>query len=211
MLKAALLIVAFSLAFANAALDDQELWPLSENPSGLSGSVDVGELLNNEAAEGPDQNVFIDGSTSVGQYPKLEPELNAVELDNNNGLLAGLGSPSEPFNLLDPFGSDNKAGPPERLRPPNFPVPDCGPKVLLCCSGKPFGAGLYSKCDYCMLSIPFVQQEAEELQQINLTIRTDNENEPDCQIKYFLFCCEYLFVSLTSLSRKQSTSAGDVV
>ena len=144
----------------------------------------------------------MDGFTSVGEYPKLEPELNAPELDNNDGLLAGLGSPSEPFSPLDPFGFDNKAGPPERLRPPDFPIPDCGTRVLLCCSGRQFGGGLYSKCDFCMPVNPIescVQQEAEELEQITLTVRTDNEDEPDCQIKYFLFCCEYLFVSLTLL------------
>lgn len=171
MLKDVLFIVAFSFAFANAALDDQELWPLSENPSDLFGSADVGEVLNDEAAKGSDQNLFMDGSTSIGEYPKLEPQLNAAELDNNVGLLAGLGSPSEPFSPLDPFGFDNKAGPPEPLRPPNFPIPDCGAKFLLCCSGRQFALLLYSKCNYCMTFHPVtncMRPEAEELKEVDL-------------------------------------------
>lgn len=153
MLKAVFLIVAFSFAFTKATLDEQELWPPLENPSDLSSSADVGEMLNDQAIKGSDQNLFLDGSTSIGEYAKLEPQPNTAELDYNDGLLAGLGSPSEPFDPLDPFGFGNKAGPLDK--------PDCGSKYLLCCSGKPFGAGLYSKCSWCMLFSPikyYVQQ-----------------------------------------------------
>ena len=152
MLKGIFLLVAFSTAFFDPAVDDQEFWPIFENPSDLSGAANIGEMLNNEAAWGPDQNLFMDNPATAGEYLEMEPQLNSAEVNNNNGFLAGLGSPSEPFDLLDPFGFENKAGPPEpNLLPPlDFPIPDCDGRYLLCCTGKPFGAGLYSKCDWCM-------------------------------------------------------------
>lgn len=177
MLKVVLLILAFSSAFANPALDDQDLWPLSENPSDLYGSANLGEIANDEAAKSPDQNLFMDGSASIGEYPNLGPQLNAAEVNNNDGLLAGLGSPSEPFNPLDPFGLNNKVGPPEpNLAPPlDFPLPDCGTRYFLCCSGRQFGAGLYSKCNWCM-SFSYMkygyQREEKEFKQIVLTLGT---------------------------------------
>lgn len=155
MLRAVFLIMAFSTAFANPGPDDQEFWPTLENPSDLPSSANLGDMLNDEAPNDPDQSLFMDNSATVGEYPKLEPQSSAAEANNNDGLLAILGSPSEPFNPIDPFGFDNKAGPPENKppslnQPPDFPVPDCGARYLLCCSGRPIGGGLYSKCNYCM-------------------------------------------------------------
>lgn len=177
MLKAIFLILAFSTAFANPDLDDQEFWPFSESPSDLSGSANLEVTLNDEASKDSDQNLFMDSSATVGEYPKLETQLNAAEANDDDGLLAGLGRPSEPFDPFDPFGFDNNAGPPESniAQPPDFPVPDCGARYLLCCSGKPFGGGMYSKCSWCMHFNPIrhnVQREAGELEQIYLIFGT---------------------------------------
>lgn len=175
MLKAVFLIVAFSTAFVNPAPDDQEFWPFLENPSDLSGSGSLGEMPNDYAANSLDQNFFMDGSANDGEYLKLEPQLYAAEVNNNDGLLAGLGSPSEPFNSIDLFGSGNKVSPKELsvAQPPDFPKPDCGARYLLCCSGRPFGAGLYSKCNWCMTFNPvkhYIQPEAEESQKFQINI-----------------------------------------
>lgn len=153
MLEILFLTLAFTTAFANSAFGDQDFSPYLENPSSLISSADLGEIPSYETSTNPDQNLFLDFHANGEEYPNLEPQLNAVRVDSNDALLlADLGSSSEPFNLLDPFGFDNKAGPPEpnTAAPPDFLIPDCGARYLLCCSGKPFGAGLYSKCSRCM-------------------------------------------------------------
>lgn len=152
MLKIVFLMVAFTTAFANSAFGDQDFSPYLENPSGLTSSADLGEIRGYETTTNPDQNLFLDIHANGEEYPPIEPQLNAVGVNSYDALLANLGDPSEPLNLLDPFGFDNKAGPPEpnTAAPPDFPVPDCGTRYLLCCSGRRRGAGLYSKCGWCM-------------------------------------------------------------
>lgn len=151
MLKAVFLIAAVSTAFVNPALYDSEFWPLLENPSDVSNSANLEEMWDDATAKDPDQDLFMDSSANIGVYLDLEPQLNAADVNNNDGLLAGLDSPSEAFNTMDPFDFDYKASPQEQsIAHPPFPVPDCGKKELLCCSGKAFGAGLYSKCNWCM-------------------------------------------------------------
>ena len=152
MQKTYVLAVCFT-AFVNAAFDDQTLWPYLNDPSDLSNPADLGVVPSDESTRELDQNLFSDDPTNVEGYLNLEPQLSVAGTNHDDdGRLAGLGSPSEPLNLWDPFGFDNKAGPPEPnlAVPPDFPRPDCTPKVLLCCSGKPVVGGLYSKCQWCM-------------------------------------------------------------
>ena len=156
MLKAVFLIAAVSTAFANPALDDPEFWPLLENPSDLSNSANLEDVWDDATTTDPDQNLFMDSSTNIGEYFDLVPQLNAAYVNINDGSLAGLDSPPEALNTIDPFDFGNEADPREpRIAQPPFPVPDCGKRELLCCSGKAFGAGLYSKCNWCMPFNPY--------------------------------------------------------
>lgn len=166
-----ILFITLSTVFANPALDDQGIWPDLDSSSDLTGSADLGQMPNDDSAKNPDQSLFLSGPAGIEGYSKLDPQGSVMETSLNDGLLANLGDSAEPYSIFDPFGFDNKAGPPEptfenKAGPPepfyippvaplpDFPLPDCGKKYLLCCSGVAFNGGLRGKCNWCMLSNP---------------------------------------------------------
>jgi hypothetical protein len=150
MLKIILLAVAYSTAFANLDPfpDEIPFWPDFDHSSYLTGPADLGEIWGFDSSENPPPGLFPDNLATYDESPSSNPEFFTDELTkNDHGLPAGLGSGSGPFDIIDRFGFNNLAS-----APALFPVPDCGPNLLLCCSGAPFGAGLYSECSRCMFS-----------------------------------------------------------
>lgn len=198
LLNVILLIVASTAAFATPALNDGEILPDLENPPVLTSFTDLEGIPNTETATSSDGNLFLNDPPPSGEPLIYEAQNGAEGSPNNDGLLAGLGSPSEPLNPLDIFGLDNPAGPSEErnlapnLAAPDFPLPECYTRLLLCCSGRQFAGVLYSKCNWCKYSNS-MGYDVRELISV-----ADYEENPDCQIKYFLFCCEYFFVSSPS-------------